>query len=406
MIRRVKTGAALIGLLSVGTLFSGCWDRREVEETAFASLLAIDNGEKGGVKITVQIPLPAKVGGGEGGGGGGEGPSFILRTLEGKTISEAITTINTFSDRRLNFTHTKMLIFSSDYIAKQGFGEALEFATRFREIRRTAWVAVTEGKAADIAKIQPEEEKNPSDYYTGLMNQARHTGITAATPIHDITIQASPKTPAGVVVPFITPTTGDQTQADQPAEAGDKAPPPKDVLVKGLAVVDKLKIQGKLNDSESMGYLFMRGRFIGGVIPVTVRDSRVTLAVREASRSVKLLSDKPPYKFLVSIDVDADITEVKGTTDLVTDKGIQLLDKTLAKEIKRRCLASVKKAKDEYGTDIFDLGRYVRASVRLDDWLKIDWPKEFHDSSITVETDAHIRRSGNAFQPLESISAE
>ncbi|NLT94509.1 MAG: hypothetical protein GXW85_03070 [Clostridia bacterium] len=133
-------------------LFSGCWDKKEINQIGFAVGLGLDK-EGGDYQITTQMALPALL---EGGGGGEEPPVWLV-SGKGRTIFEAIRDVNTRSARKPFWGHLNVIVFGEE-VAKDGLVPVLDLLSRGKELRRSNYVVVAQGKAKDILEAQPKLE--------------------------------------------------------------------------------------------------------------------------------------------------------------------------------------------------------------------------------------------------------
>src|SRR5690625_3429623 len=106
------------------------------------------------IKVTVSVAVPGRLalgpGGAEsGGGGGGKGgtPIWVLEIV-GHSLDDALTDLEQQLEYELFFGHLRMIVVSEDF-AKQGVRELSDYLRRDSNVRRTAWMAIGEGMAAD-----------------------------------------------------------------------------------------------------------------------------------------------------------------------------------------------------------------------------------------------------------------
>jgi spore germination protein KC len=93
----LKQKAFLFLILTLGTLLTGCWNRKELNELAIAVGLGIDKqGDQ--FRVSVQVVDPGEVSTQK--GAGGRAPA-TLYTSEADTIFEAVRKITTLSPRKI-----------------------------------------------------------------------------------------------------------------------------------------------------------------------------------------------------------------------------------------------------------------------------------------------------------------
>jgi len=131
-----------------------------MDDRVQVTLVGIDKGISDKWRISILIPTIKQAGGGgEGGsgsGGGGEGGEdqggYTTVVIDAPSFFEGINMLNASVPRRISFMQAQAIVFS-DELAKSGLiKEYIAPLSRFREIRKTAHVFVTKGKAYEFIK--------------------------------------------------------------------------------------------------------------------------------------------------------------------------------------------------------------------------------------------------------------
>lgn len=163
MINRV---VACLVLLTFTFIFSGCWDRREIEELAIISAIGIDIVEVNGEELfrvshMIMRPGLAKGGGVQAGGGGGTSSavqqSFYLVSATGKTLFDAGRNISARISR-YQFAPTIMVIIIGEKLARQDAKQYMDFLDRHKEFRLRTQLFIVKGEALEALTAQPEFE--------------------------------------------------------------------------------------------------------------------------------------------------------------------------------------------------------------------------------------------------------
>ena len=106
----------LLWLTAMILLLTGCWDQRELSDISVVTGMAIDKGEKGRYKLTVEAinatELNAKT-------AGGNSPTVVY-SLEGDTIEELSQKMNIGLSRNLLYSHMRVFVISKD-IARERY---------------------------------------------------------------------------------------------------------------------------------------------------------------------------------------------------------------------------------------------------------------------------------------------
>ncbi len=168
----MKRSKAIGVLIIAATFLCGCYDSREVDETAYIIALGIDDNEENGYTYTIQFSAPLESVSGEGGASGSategeENENSTVRNvvIKAKDFYTAKNMTNNFMGKNVDMSHLKLIVFSNK-IDKDGILKHSQFLLREREIRPHTAVAVSEGSAEKYIKsVKPELEANTAKYY-------------------------------------------------------------------------------------------------------------------------------------------------------------------------------------------------------------------------------------------------
>ena len=398
----------LISLLLLVFLFcfiSGCWDRRELEETGFVLALGLDSAPEDKISVTLQIAVPANLA--PVGGGGGDGLPVIVETIEGKTLDQALRLFHTFTDRRLSYSHNKIIVVGEE-LAERGIEKELDLFTRHREMRRNVLMMVAKGKAEEFLKIVPQQERNPAQYLENLARLSSLTGVAPKIILHNFVLDygmpgVDPITPLLKQERTKPEENQEEGQQNQGEEAGSKEITKLNLA--GTAIFKGSNKIGELNMTETQGLLFLRGQINQAVINIPDPENateQISLALTSASRRVETKFHRGQVVFDISIIVEADLRQVEGRINYVTPKGLQILQNNLNKQVEKEIRLAINKCQKEYQVDSIGLGEKVRETMSYDQWAKYNWREKFPEAKINVQVKSYIRRVGMTFRPLNS----
>ncbi len=386
---------------AVAVLCGGCWDRRELEGLAIVQALALDPPAQGGkgVKVTTMIAIPAQMKGGEGGGGSKAG-TFLI-SMEAPTIYEAFNKINTTVNREITLVQNSVLVVS-EALAKRGMRPWLDNLVRFREMRRTVQVFISQGPAAAVLKIQPKLEQNPSEYFRDLVSLSNRNGMFPIVDINQF-MESMEAYAEESYAPYLA-----QYQQEGGEKSGGPSGPaneaPKDVRIIGTAIFQKDKMIGALDNYESQILLLLENRF---------REAFLTLQDPKRPRFLivfRLLANNPTTikhwrtggrdYFTLRINTEADLVSIQSGIDYTKPQQEAFLSRRIAAALNDRIKRLIVKAQQQYNTDLFGLGLKVRESVLTSKaWEDYHWSDKFRDAVITTRVKVAIRRVGVQFQP-------
>jgi hypothetical protein len=167
MNRRVKSVSMrkkvvpLFIFLTLVVTAPGCWQGRELNARAFVTAVALDRAtadeaDPSEILLSIQVPVPAKMGaeGGDGGGGGGDQPFVVFGTTT-KLVQIGIRQLQRQIDRELFFGHTQLILINKDLAETMGIDRLLDYFKRDFRVQRMTRIAIIDVEAREILNLQP-----------------------------------------------------------------------------------------------------------------------------------------------------------------------------------------------------------------------------------------------------------
>lgn len=360
----MKKLIAFILSLAVSLSLCGCYDSREINETAYVIALGVDKrGDS--FNYTFQISMPLAMGGGEEGmsGGGGEENSKVENIVIGAAdFYEARSRLDNFLSKQVNLSHLGMIAFSSE-VAEEGLESHMNFLLREREVRPHTKVCVTAAKAeAFIRGINPILEANTAEFY----DQVARTGSIYAPPktirefVNEEALYAS-AIPVGIVTEF-----------EDSAEFGRSD---SDIL---RVSTSKSEFAGLclFKDYKSVGYLSLDRSNLFGLLTGEIGECDMEIISGDKSCFVKLMpKSAADFKVIsggeaATVNMYAEFTaEIKSAAD-ITDEDIEA---HLNKEAYALFLTA-----QGAGCDIFGAGDCLRRRCKtISQWEDLNWDEMF-----------------------------
>ncbi len=156
---------------------SGCYDYREINDTAMVAGIAVDKGTAEKYTISVEIVQPAE----------SESTSAKGTVLSesGNSAEDCLKRLVNAATKELQFSHCKLIVFS-DEIAKNGISSFVDYFIRDSEYRPDLFLAVVgRGMASDMLKVGEKEERIASyDYVSVIENSYKETGSVPPTKLY------------------------------------------------------------------------------------------------------------------------------------------------------------------------------------------------------------------------------
>lgn len=401
MVRRLVVISMLIMLISIMSTVTGCWSRREIETLAIASGVGVDRVEVDGKRMyrfTVQVVKPGQLAGGEAGGGrgggGGQKPYLVASTL-GKTIWEAERNFTTQTSRKLFLSHTQVVIIG-EKLAREGIQPVLDFIQRKHDFRETTLLLVAMGPADTTLMAAAGLEKVTAREISDMVVNTRRASVSFPLVTREAIsmIQSSGSEtilPRVIHIPY-----------------GHKGTP-TGLRLNGAAVFKKDKLVGWLTPEETRGWMWVTKRVVSGVVPIPVPgkpgENRISTEISRATASITPSIKNGRLVIKVKINEEGGVGEIPAPgLDPAEPEVVQQMEQFLAEAIRREVLAALRRAQEEYRSDIFGFGDTVhRAYPKV--WKKMEkrWNEEFFPNlEVRVEVEARIRRvgmSGKALSP-------
>jgi len=276
--RGLKALVLSLLILTAALTQPGCWDQQEVERLGIVLATALDQAPDGRVRLTVQTINPKAIAGGGGGpgvGGGGAGGGarpFRNRSAEGSTIFDCIRLMSLESPRHLFFAHNQIILISEELARSRGIEELIDFFDRNPQIRRSNWVLISRSDISSVLELPGEITVPASQRIASIIREQRLSSYFPATQLGDflesLETEGSEAIATGIQVEPNETEVRDRIARDSPEGIRRAMAIGSNVKVGGTAVFSGNKMAGWLDERESRGLLWVRGKVKGGVITV------------------------------------------------------------------------------------------------------------------------------------------
>ncbi len=384
-------------LMVIGTtLISGCWNKRELNELAIVSALAIDKNEEGDYVGTFQVINPGYITGGLQGGSGGQGPPISIYTSTGNNVFEMDRHASAKISRDLYYAHADLLIISEELAKEEGITTIFDAIKRSNEFRTTTKVVIARNiKAGDLVKSLTAIDRLPSDKVIKTLKLSeRLQGEHISVNIREVT--------NFLVSPGKEPLISGFSLLGN-AEKGSKmentqsSEPNAYLNANGIGVFKKGQLIDWVEGKTARGTLWVLDKIKRTEVNTEWQNEKeaiVYLVIRQNTNvSAQMKKGKP--KILVKVRAEGDIREIKVPVDLTNPHVMNDIEEELEKELKKEIEDAVLHAQKNK-SDIFGFGEAMHQSYPRE-WKKIK--KDWHDVSfpeleVDVKVDAFIRRTG------------
>lgn len=365
----------------------GCWDRRELDNTAIVAGIALDKNDTGkSFEITLQVidvraiasqKQPAI-----------DGEPYWNVTVTGDTVYEAVRRMNDITPNRLFLGHNQVLIFG-EALARDGLEEYLDYFLRHREFRGTTFVLVSEGKARDVLNIKTRLERISAINVANLIRNRVANSQNSGVDLNEWNQRVS------------SPTTAPIAGMIHPINSGTESAP----ILAGTAVFDKnLKLISKLDAVETRGMLWMLDEVKSGAVKIKYPqqgDIDATLEIIESSSKIEPQISNGKLKIIIKISEVGNLKETTGPVPVLSPDIWNSMNRRQAEAIRNEVLTAVDKAR-KINADIIGFGDAVYKKYPHE-WkaMEAQWDEIFPSLEVEVMVDSQLQLSGMTFESFE-----
>ncbi|KGR78775.1 Ger(x)C family spore germination protein [Ureibacillus sinduriensis] len=166
--KQKNTKLFLLLLVPIITLLAGC-EFKDIDKNVFVSIIGIDKSddEDKPYKITLKLYVPTSS------FKQSPEPEYAYLSQNGETLSEAIRMLESYSDKELEFGHSKLIVIGEELLKEQKVSEILDFLLRRPDIQMISWIAVGRPSAEEIVKMVSQGENAA---YPALFNYFEDIG--------------------------------------------------------------------------------------------------------------------------------------------------------------------------------------------------------------------------------------
>ncbi|MBP3391272.1 MAG: Ger(x)C family spore germination protein [Clostridia bacterium] len=390
-------------LLTLSVSLSGCMpehSKRELNSIAIVMGLGLDKVtkenqipfEKGDLHVTAQVVRTSSLSGGgsKSSGGASNSADAMYWNLEmaGDDIFPMLRGSVKQSNRNLYISHSQVIVFGED-LAREGLAPFMDYFFREREMRYNVLLAVSEKPAKELLRIAPSLETLPAQEIAKLLKIQAKSAEAPTVSLFDFAVDMKSGRKAAVIPLINGKPSGEEEET---------------VYVDGCAVFDRWTMVGKLNATQTRGFLWTAGDIQSTVLTVPVEDTRFSLTVtgKKGKMHVDFNPDAGYEGIYVSfqVAVDAVVGHIDGIYDLHQKDGLEKIQQRCAREIAAEICDAIGKSR-ELESDIFGVSEYLsRHEPKL--WKKIEgeWDAYFSGITYEVSVKANVRRTGSLVDPV------
>ncbi len=371
--------------------FIGCMpehSKRELNSIAIVMGLGLDRVteenkipfENGNLHVTAQVVRTGSLSGGgsKSSGGASNSADAMYWNLEmaGDDIFPMLRGSVKQSNRNLYISHNQVIVFGED-LARDGLAPFMDYFFREREMRYNVLLGVSEKPAKDLLRISPSLETLPAQEIAKLLKIQAENAEAPTVSLFDFAVDMKSARKAAVI-PLINATSSGEEE--------------ETAYVDGCAVFDNWKMVGKLNASQTRGFLWTAG------------DARFSLTVTGKKGEMKVHFDpEKGYEGIhVSFQVSADavVGHIDGIYDLHQKDGLKAIQKACGSFIGAEICDAIAQSQ-KLNSDIFGVSEYLsRYEPKIWDKMEGEWEKYFTGITYEVSVKTNVRRTGSLVDPV------
>lgn len=407
------------------TSLTGCYDAVEVNDTEHVSIIGVDRGVSDKWRITFQLPSTAGEGEKSSGGGGGQagaGFSYKTLTIDAPSFFAGLELANTSIPRKIDLSHTQLLVFSEELARSGQVGEFITPIVRGGKIRFSSNVVISRESAEEFVKsFKPFIGKTITREIIDLMEQANESGYFTNLTLYDLydCIKSTYHQSIAILGAVnkgenfkedgekwgtAFNIAGDYYAGDIPRKDGNEA----EIL--GLAIFDGDRMVGKLTGFESSLLSIAKGIFKRGIF--TIQDPEKpefiipidTRQARSPEFDIHFEGTKPVIH--LKIQLEGDILAIQSRINYEDPKLQPVLQAAIERFVKDGLVRTIKKTQ-ELNCDVFKFGqKAVKHFGTIDEWEAYGWNRHYKEAEITTEVEFTIRRTGGLVESSQIIFSE
>ncbi|HHY74326.1 MAG TPA: Ger(x)C family spore germination protein [Bacillus bacterium] len=378
---------------------TGCWSRHELSDLAIAVALGIDKNEKEEFVVSVQIVNPGETATSQ--TAGGYDTPITTYTRKGETLFEALRKLSTEVPRLLYLSQLRIIVIGEE-VAKEGIYDALDFLSRYHELRTDFYIIVAKERTAeDTIKILTAIEKIPANKLFFSLEKSAEVWaatekITLTELMDDIISEGTQPTLTGVTIK------GDQ-KGGSTIKNLESISPLATYNYQGIAAFHKNKLVGWLNKEESKGFKYIKDNVKSTVNVINMNGGKVGVELVRTKTEIIPHINNGTIMIEVKVSGEGNVGDVNTKLDLMDSSVIGEIESKVNKDIEKKIMATVERAQKDFQSDILGFGERIhKTNPKVWEKVKKQWIDMFPTIPVNVDVHIKIRRIGTITNPFHN----
>lgn len=379
-------------------LFTGCYNYNELNNLAIVTGISIDKKDDEYIlNALIANSKKQQVSGKEG------ESQMVVFEGKGKTIEEAIKSINLESSRQIYIGHLSIVILSKK-IAKDGVLDILDYLLRNPESTKRFYLAVSkEDTAKEILKVISPLESFPSqDLYTNIKN-AGQTQAISSNITYSIFVENILKKGANPVLPTLYI----EGKSDKGAsQKNTNTTTPKAIVRLGTdAIFKKDKLIYITKKEESVGINLISKKATETTIKAKYKGKYFMASLKQIKKNIKVKFNNGIPTIYIELKANGFIDEINSDVNLLSTSVINNLNEAIENKVTKILEKGIKVAKDNK-TDVLGLGNLVyKKNPKF--YNSIDeWDEFLKNLNIKVTVKTNLKTKGSLKQTIRGFLNE
>lgn len=366
-------------LVSSALIFTGCWDKVEIEDRAFVVAIGIDKAmDKDSLDELEVVTIEPSVDSLE---NKSSDKMSYSKIGNGKTVSLALNRIDMYSSKRQYLGHTKVAILGEKILKDpKMLSETLDGFQRNSEISNKLLILATDKNIEKIldAKIKGEPMAGLflSNFY---QNRENNSGVTFKKDLDSVL---------------------EDTQLNNTTIIPKVSLEDKDLRLGGSAIIKDYRLLGWLDNKETRGYVWVNDNAKNTELITKLDNIDTTLLVESHKKKMNFKKlDNDILVANIDIDISGSIKNYAlGSKNLYNQNNLSKLENLYSKIVKSEINTTFRKLQSEYNVDIFNFLKTIEKQ-NYDLYLEIkdNWNYYYNNMQIVPNVNVNIRNIGSVY---------
>lgn len=355
---------------------------------AIVNSIIYDEKADGIYQVTVEF-LDLK-GSSKKGGGENSGKNHTTETAQGASLREALANVSASTEKSIYGGHNHVRFFT-EAAARGDMAAAIDYFVRDHLTDETPLMLVIKGDHPEnIYDASLGLSDSVGVYIDSLVMTQRKTSsksvfVTTLDFLKDFFNDG--KEPVAGVVEIVK----SESAKQEAAGSDDKSTGQDKILCEGLAAFKDDKLVGYFNGIEARAYNLIRNKIGTAILTVPFENSTVVCEITGSSSSIKTKIDGDSAKIDIAVNATMRIIANGTPEDLSDPEKMKDVETQFNAYLLPQIADAIKKAQDEFKSDIFGFGSFVHAQ-HPQDWQRIkeQWGSIFPKATVNISVSSKV----------------